>query len=134
MAVASASILLVLGATKDSAAVEATAAAAPSGGIAVGFVNVDNERKVEIIQGIKQIRDVAIEAEALASSLGAGFTVDMPIGGTKAEATVTSPATISGDGVYLEVAADYPDVGNEVFHSDVATAINALMDFVLKGV
>jgi len=134
MAVASASILLVLGATKDSATVEATAATAPSGGIAVGFVNVDNERKVEIIQGIKQIRDVAIEAEALASSLGAGFTVDMPIGGTKAEATVTSPATISGDGVYLEVAADYPDVGNEVFHSDVATAINALMDFVLKGV
>ena len=134
MAVASASILLVSGGTKDGASVEVTAAAAPAGGIAVGFLNVDDARKVEIIQGIKQVRDVAIEGELLDTLAGTGFTVDMPIGGTKAQATATSPATLSGDGVYLEVAADYPLVGNEIFHSDVATAIAALMDLYLKGV
>ncbi len=132
MALADASVLLVQGATKDSATIEATAAAAPAGGIAVGFLQVDNQRQVEIIQGIKQIRDVAIEQNGL--ELGTGFTVEVPPGGTKAEAILTAPASLQGNGIYLEVAADYPAVGNEIFHSDVATAINALMDFILKGV
>lgn len=133
MALADVSAILVSGGVGTDVAIDLSVQSPITGSLVVGMQQTENSRQVEIVSAIKQLRDLALENELL--GLGTGFTIELPIAGTKAEIVVTeSPDAPTADGVYISVAADYPDVGNEIFHSDVTICLNQLMNDYLKGV
>jgi len=133
MAVADLTISILSGGTKDSAVITESVVQPVAGSVTIGFQQVDNARKVEIVQAVKQTRDFLIEIEVL--SEGTDQIALMPIGGTKAQIAVASPIiSPAADGVVVQIGENYPAVGNEIFHSDIATLIAAMCDLYLKGV
>ena len=133
MPVADLTVGILSGGTKDSAVITESVVQPLDGTVTIGFQQVDNARKVEIVQGVKQLRDFLIEQEVL--SEGADQIAEIPIGGTKAEIGVASPiVSPAAGGVIIQIGENYPAVGNEIFHSDIATLIAAMCDLYLKGV
>ncbi len=133
MPIADVTVQLVSGSTKDAAIITESVVTSAPKGICLGFSGVNNARGVEIVQGLKLLRDKFIEGGQLAdpsSQLGS-----MLIGSTKDNAIITAPATEPALGtLFIIVDENYAVKGDEIFHSDVATAIRALTDNYLKGV
>jgi len=134
MPITDVTVKLVSGAIKDQAVItEAVEGAAPKG-ICVGFSGVDNQRQVEIVQGIKQVSRAIIDTgviNELAEQVGA-----IPIGGGRGDIVIASPAVSPSAGtVYVIIDAEYPFFNDSTgFHSDVTTALAALSDNYLKSV
>jgi len=125
------------GQTKDQALVTSTITGPEEKTISIGFDGVDNSRKLEIQQGIKQLRDAIIESGNFFE--GSSKIAQMPIGGIKSDAFIL-PATRTppdSGNVFIQIDSAYPciadNLGNGIFYADIATLINALNDFYLKG-
>jgi hypothetical protein len=134
MTIADVTVKLVNAANKDQAVItEAVEGAAPKG-ICIGFSAVDNQRQVEIVQGIKQISREIIDTGVLLE--GVEQIGEMPVGESTSKAIIATPVTtpLAGN-LYIIIDIDYPfDVGSTGFSSDVTTALAALSDNYLKGV
>lgn len=125
------------GQTKDQAFVTSTITPPEAKIIAIGFDGVDSSRKLEIQQSIKQLRDVIIESGVFFE--GSSKIAQMPIGGIKGDAFILPAMRTAPDSgnVFIQVDSAYPciadNLGNGIFYADIATLINALNDFYLKG-
>jgi len=134
MTIADVTVKLVNAANKDQAVIaEAVEGAAPKG-ICIGLSAVDNQRQVEIVQGIKQISRAIIDAGVLIE--GVDQVGSIPIGGGQSDIVIASPAVSPATGnLFVIIDSAYPfDVGSTGFNSDVTTALAALSDNYLKGV
>jgi len=135
MALADVAVRLVSGQTKDQAqVVDNQSTTVPDGGIMIGFQQVDNQRQVEIVQALKQLRTFIIETDQLADDLE--LVGGLSINGVKSNSIVASPITPPLDGaVYIQVDGNYPLLkGNLIFNMDFTNALKALQDNYLKGV
>lgn len=132
MAIADLTVSLAQDASKESAVITDSVVAPLAAGISIGFTGVDNQRGVEINDGIKRLTQRFIDAAEYID--GVAQLAELPVGGAVSEVVLTSGGGAPSSGnLYLAIGDGYDyALGTVGIMTDVTVALKALIEY-LKG-
>ena len=128
MTIADLSVQLTQGGKKRNAVISDSVVAAIATGISIGFVQVDNSRKVEIIDGIYRLLQYGIDVQAFDPEVS--NIAELPIGAGVDKCLIVSPTqSPSEGGVFIDIGEEYDYTrGTISLTTDVGVALQALAE------